>query len=324
MNHPPEIQEIEDLRTAVGDDGTAEDLTVAVSASDADPGDTLSYSARSSDPGVARTAMTDNAITITPVSGGTATIAVEVSDGTTVATMAFEVHVNHPPEIREMADLTGFQGTSWLFRTGPMFSDRDGDRLTYKVESESSFVRIGTSDIDFQIVALGRVTGPPVWPVVIRLSVSDGTNSTGREFTMWVKNRPPVLSHLVDRSVGEGCSLSVAVGGYDPDITDHSVHLDKDRLESNPRGIATAEVEGPKSIEVTGSAPGETEITVGLSDGKETTTGSFAVTVTENEAPEISPIADRTVYLNPPGRAARITVDAHDPDDTRSSVDCPR
>ena len=323
VNHPPEIQEIEDLRTAVGDDGTAENLTVAVSASDADPGDTLSYSAQSSDRGVARAAMTDNVITITPVAGGTATIAVEVSDGATVSTAAFEVRVNHPPEIREMADLTAFQGTSWLFRTGPMFSDRDGDRLTYKIESASPFVRIRTSDADFKIIALGRVTGPPVWPVVIRISVSDGTNSTAREFTMWVSNRPPVLSHLADRSVSEGCSLTETVSGYDPDITDHFVHLDRDRLESNPRGVAKAEIEGPKSIKITGSAPGETEITVGLSDGKETATGSFSVRVTENEAPTISPIADQIVYLDPPGQVARVTVEARDPAATSPSVDCP-
>ena len=322
VNHPPEIQQIEDLRTAVADDGSAKTLTVAVSASDADPGDTLSYSARSSDPGVARAAMTDNVITITPVAGGTATIAVEVSDGVTSSTAAFEVHVNHPPEILGLAGFTAFQGDFLLFRTGRVFSDRDGDRLLYKVESGSPFVKIDTSDADFQIVALGRANGPPVWPVVIKLSVSDGTNSTSREVAMWVRNRPPVLSRPLSQSVAEKCSLEVAVGGYDPDITDHFVHLVD--VETDPTAIAKAEILGPKLIKITGSQPGETAVTVGVSDGKETTTGSFAVKVTENKRPEISPIADRVIYLDPPGQTAWVLVDARDPDvPDGSPVDCP-
>ena len=88
-NSLPVIEAIDVRRAVIG-----ADLTVVVDADDADPEDRLSYSARSSDPGIARAAMTDNVITITPVSGGTATITLEVSDGRQSAFASFEVAVS--------------------------------------------------------------------------------------------------------------------------------------------------------------------------------------------------------------------------------------
>src|SRR5690606_7624420 len=91
-------------------------INLGVVASDPDA-DALTFAPSSSDTGVANVIATDNLLTITGNNAGTATITVEVSDGTDTVSTTFEVTVNAPapntpPTVNPISEQTIQRGTA--------------------------------------------------------------------------------------------------------------------------------------------------------------------------------------------------------------------
>ena len=147
-NRPPEVVGVlARLAIAVGDPAA----TVDVSGAFRDPdGDALAYEAASSAPAVAAVAVAGNALTVTPVSEGTALVTVTATDtggSNTTATQAFRVTVsrpamNRPPEpVGTLAALTiGVRDPAATVDVSGAFRDPDGDALAYEAASSAPAV----------------------------------------------------------------------------------------------------------------------------------------------------------------------------------------
>ena len=125
-------------------------VTVEVSGAFRDPdGDRLTYGASSSAPSVASVAVSGSRVTVTPVSDGTALVAVTATDAggsNTAATQAFTVTVspasNRPPvAVGTLAPLTiGVDESPVAVEVSVAFRDPDGDRLAYGASSSAPSV----------------------------------------------------------------------------------------------------------------------------------------------------------------------------------------
>ena len=127
-------------------------------------GDALTYEAESSAPGVATAAVSGASLTITGVSGGTATVTVTASDaGELSARQAFEVTVpNRPPVATDsIPGQTVQAGDSVSLDLAEHFSDPDGDALTYRATSSNPGIArasVSSSTVTITGVAAGRAT----------------------------------------------------------------------------------------------------------------------------------------------------------------------
>lgn len=126
-------------------------------------------------------------------------------------------------------------------------------------------------------------------------------------------NGPPVLDPIADRSLEQGSMAFISVSGWDPD--GDPLTLTASGLP--PFGTLTDYGNGSGSVQLAPAetqAPGSWTVTVELSDGTNTVSQSFAVTVTAPPGmnpPVLAPIGDQTVAE---GATSNVIVTATDPD----------
>ncbi len=126
-------------------------------------------------------------------------------------------------------------------------------------------------------------------------------------------NGPPVLDPIADRTLDPGSMAFLSVSGWDPD--GDPLTLSQTGLPAF--GSLTDYGNGAGSIALTPSAdqaPGSWNVSVYLSDGTNTVSQSFTVTVTGTavaHAPALDPIGNQTVAE---GAAQSVTVTASDED----------
>ena len=225
-------------------------------------GDTLTYAAESSAADMATVAVSGANLTVTGVSGGTATITVTASDPEGFsAQQAFEATVPNraPVATDSIPDQTVQAGDSDSVDLGEHFSDPDGDALTYRAESSAPAVAsVAVSG------ASVTVTGVSAGTATVTVTARDpGGLEAKQSFQVTVPNRPPEpLGTIPTQSIATGETVSLDASAYftDPD----GDALTYTATSSNSR-IARASVSG-STVTITGVAAGLATITVTAQD----------------------------------------------------------
>ena len=255
--------------------GDAASVNIAPYFSDPD-NDSLGYSASTSDSAIATAAMSNEALSITPLAAGSATITVTASDGSLLATQtigvtvnpaaaeAVEVHANSAPissgSIPSQTLSTGDGATS-IFLPG-YFSDSDGDTLTYTASSSDSgtaAANVLNRTLSIAPLAAGSAT--------VTVTASDASLSTTQTVSVTVTqgNRAPV-------AVGTIAAQRVTIGGSPVvlSIADNFSDPDGDSLTyfvaSTDDSVAVVSASGAV-VSITAVSVGTTTATVMASDG---------------------------------------------------------
>ncbi len=259
------------------------DDTVDASAYFSDPdGDPLTFAAGSSNPGVAEVSVSGSSVTVTPVTRGAATITVTATDPAGLeAVQDFEVTVNNgsPTVTRVVPPLTlSVRGEDAVDATAH-FSDPDGDPLTFGAGSSDPGVvttSLAGSVVTIRAVATGTAT------ITISAADPDGLEAA-TSFEVTVANRPPWVVGTIPPSVlapGDEASRNMSPYIRDPD----GDPLTFDATSSDP-AVVTADVSG-SSVILKAFSTGSATITVtGTDPGGLQATGSFEVTVPDNNPP---------------------------------------
>ncbi len=240
-------------------------------------------------------------VTVTPaanISGGPSVITISVFDGLNTVTESFNVTVNpvnDAPTISAIADQTINEDTS----TGPLaFTLSDSDTpvgsLTVTASSNNQSV-IPNSNIVIAGTGTNRtVTITPAanasgGPVIIMLTVSDGTSATTAAFNVTVTsvNDAPTISAIADQVINENSStgaLAFTIGDAETAATSLTVTATSNNQTLVPNANVVIGGTGTnRTVTVTPAANangGPAIITVTVSDGTNSASETFNVTVT--------------------------------------------
>ena len=266
----------------------ADSAMVDVSPFFSDPdGDALSYMAVASDTLIASTSVVESMITVTAHAKGKASVSVTATDteGLT-ATQSFAVMVpNRPPLVMQSipAQVVGV-GQSEDLDLAPLFSDPDGDPLTYtavSADSSVALVSVVASSVSVVAVAKGETT--------ITVTATDTEDlAVTQDFVVTVPNQPPL-------AVGSIPAQTVRVGSvFTVEAADYFSDPDGDALTyavtTSDLTVAAASATG-STVTVTALSGGEASVTVSATDTEGlVATLTFPVTV-----PNRPPLATRDI-----------------------------
>ena len=243
-------------------------------------GDALAYTASSNATTVATVSLTGSTITVVAVGGGNATITITANDGKGGATSTtFTVTINRSPQVanaivNQILQLGGPAFSGDLNASPAVFTDPDGDALTYTASSSAS--NIAGASISGSILTITPVAGGSA---TITITASDGmSGAASTTFTVTV-NRPPIVSNAIADQ-----NLTAGGAAFTQDL--NLVFSDPDgnalayTTSSSASNIATAAVAG-NMLTVTPVATGMVTITVNANDGRGgAASTTFKVTVT--------------------------------------------
>jgi MYXO-CTERM domain-containing protein len=255
-------------------------------------------------------------VTVTPVANasGSATITLTVNDGTTDATQQFTVtvdDVNDPPTISGVADQMTTEDSSITSLAVTVGDDGPASSLTLSASSSNTSV-VANSGIAFGGSGTSRtVTITPVanasGSTIVTLTVSDGSLTDTAEFDVEFTpvNDPPTLSAIQNQSIDEDDTtgpVAFTIGDVDNDPSTLQLTADS----ANDSLIADDSVVfggsgANRTVTVTPDAneSGSSTIQISVSDGTDTTSGTFDVIVgADNDLPIVSPIADQQIDVN--------------------------
>ena len=266
-NRPPTAVGTLANRTLAVEDGSV-DVDVAMPAvfSDLD-NDVLTYGAVSSAPAVASVSVSGSTVTVTPLSGGMATITVTATDvggSNTPAAQTFVVTVPNrsPVAVGTLADRS-VQVSDGVFvvDVSGAFRDPDNDTLTYGASSSDTSVASATAMRS--TVSVTPLSGGTA-EITVTATDSGGLRAT-QTFEAEVANRPP-------EAVGRlpALSLRVSVGVRSVNVSGAFEDPDRDALayegSSSDPSVVTVGVSG-STVRVTPLASGTTTVTVTAEDG---------------------------------------------------------
>ncbi|WP_258100497.1 LamG-like jellyroll fold domain-containing protein [Marinoscillum pacificum] len=253
---------------------------------------------------------TTGAVSFTSIAGaiGTETFTVTANDGqatnnTATATFTFSVVDNQAPVVANSITDAAVDEDGTIELTNSLsavFTDSDGDELTYTVSSDTSAV-VPAIDGDILAVTLASNYNGVA---IITLTATDGQQSASDEITLTVNaiNDAPTVANTVDnQTTTEGLTFSMTLS------TDLFTDVDGDEVSISEVSITqewlvynaeTGELSGTPSQENVGS----TTVTVTGSDGELVASTDFTVEVENvNDAPvvsnELSAATDKNVTL---------------------------
>ncbi|MBD2461517.1 tandem-95 repeat protein [Oscillatoria sp. FACHB-1407] len=321
VNDPPTI-------SAIADQTTNEDTPTAAIPFTLDDIDTsplgLIVTATSSNPTLVPNGNltiggtgTNRTIIVNPAANqtGTATITVNVNDGTTTVTETFDIvvnPVNDPPTITAIADQSVNEGVT----TGALaFTVNDAETpagsLTITATSNNPTLVPNSNIILGGSGANRTVTVNPAanqfGTATITVSVSDGTLTTTETFDVVVGavNDPPTISTINNQLTNEDTpttAIPFTVGDIDTPLSNLTITATSSNGALVPDGNVVITGTGAnRTVVVTPTAnqSGTTTITLTVSDGNQTATETFDVTVNPiNDAPIASAIADQNTSEN--------------------------
>ncbi len=321
VNAPPTVaNEIADRTLNVS-------ATVTIQLEDAnnpvftDPDDSsLTYTASSGDTDKATVAYNSGAesITVTGVaSSGTDTVTItvtasdgrggSVSDEFAVTVTAQNPTNNDPTVANEIADRIVTIGAPVIIAledaNNPVFTDPDGDDLSYEVSSSDATKATVTYDSGAESITVTGVASSRTDTVTITVTADDGNGgSVSDEFAVTVNAPPTVANEIADRTLNVSATVTIQLeDANNPVFTDPDDSSLTYTASSGDTDKATvAYNSGAESITVTGVASSGTDtvtITVTASDGRGgSVSDEFAVTVTADDAPSFgnAAIADQT------------------------------
>ncbi|MBN1563912.1 MAG: hypothetical protein JXA10_08735 [Anaerolineae bacterium] len=285
VNLPPTIGQIGQQTLGVGNV-----VDVPYSASDPE-NDPLTPSVVSDNQGVVTAALNNNAITLTAVGAGSATITLTVTDNTNPAVnMPFTVTVtqNTPPTVDGILDQSMNVGDT--LPVGYNAFDAE-DPINATVASDNGGVVTAAINNPGTIT----LTAVDAGSATVTLTVTDNVNApVATTFTVNVAatNQNPIIQPITQQAVNVTQTITVPVSASDPDGDPVTLTAASD----NP-AIASAVQNGNAQIDVTGVAPGQANVNLQVEDGKGgVATASFVVVVQGiNNPPVIQPINDQTV-----------------------------
>ena len=245
-------------------------------------GDALTYTAVSADETVVTVAVAGNTLTLTGVSAGAAGVTVTADDGYGgAASDQFTVTVtlsNEAPEVATpLSDQSLDVDQAQQVELGGVFTDADGDALTYTAVSEDeSVVTVALTGNTLTL------TGISAGDATITVTADDGRGGTASDrfaVTVVMPNRgPTVAMPLFDRELEVDQTLQVDVSAVFTDADGDALTYS---AVSDDESIVTVTLSG-SDLTLTGVSVGAADITVTASDatGAEAS-DTFAVTVSE-------------------------------------------
>jgi len=242
-----------------------------------------------------------------PATAGTYTIICVVSDGELTDAYSISIEVVEPestnqcPLITSTAVTTATAGTAYTYAVTA--TDSDGDTLTYSLTAAPTGMTINS--------ASGVITWTPTvkntfW---VAVKVSDGKLHDIQIFTITVAeaNNAPVITSTAVTTATAGTAYTYTVTATDPDDDDTLTYS----LTAAPTGMTINSATG--AITWTPTAAGSENVIITVSDGTDSITQSFTITVAEaNHPPVITSTAVTTATV---GTAYTYTVTATDSDD---------
>ena len=285
-NRAPEL--VKDLEHQTLGEGDTIMVDVAANFSDPD-GDTLTFTVESDDAGVAVVSVEGSVVTIEGVAAGAAIVTVTATDpgGQSVAG-AFAATVqmgNQSPEA--VGAIPPFElevGDQHTVPVSGLFTDPDGDALTYAAESSDTTVLTAS-----MTGALVTITAVGAGQAVLTITATDpgglSAEQTANVTVTKPNQSPEAVGDLPAMTLTEGESDTTSVDQY---FTDPDGDTLTYAAESSDPEIATAAMEG-SVLTVTAVSPGEAVVTVTATDpGGLGATQSATVTVTAaNQGPEV-------------------------------------
>lgn len=295
-NNAPTISDVADQ--TINENTATASLGFTVADADGDP---LIVTATSSNPAllpvgniVISGTGSNRTVMATPVANGfgTAVVTLQVSDGQAIATDQFLLTVNEviipntPPTISDVADQTIDENTSTASLPFTV-TDLDGDPLTVTATSSNPAL-LPVGNIVISGTGSNRtVRATPVansfGTAIVTLQVSDGQDIDTDQFTVTVNdiitvNLPPTISAIADQTMNGGTTNSLPFTVADPEngpLTVTAAATDPSVLTS----VTVAGAGNNRTLNlIAGTALGESDVTVTVSDGTFSTSETFRVT----------------------------------------------
>ncbi|HRX69278.1 MAG TPA: T9SS type A sorting domain-containing protein, partial [Tenuifilaceae bacterium] len=254
--------------------------------------DALTYSAISENEEIVAVSIVGSTLSISEVGIGTTTITVTANDGkggTVSDTFSFTVNAI-PYVANSILNITENEGfVSVTINLLNIFTDNDGDVLTYSAISENESI-ITVEVVEHTLF----LTETSVGTASITVTANDGKGGTTSEvFNFTVNAIPTVENPVADIALEEGFSTT------DIDLTNVFTDADGDVLSysavSEDELVVTVSVAG-STLTVTEVGIGATSITVTANDGNGGTVNdvfNFTVSEIPNSAPTVAnPITD--------------------------------
>ena len=265
-------------------------LTLNLSAADIE-GDDLSFSALSGESYTAQ--VSGNVLTVTPVQdfNGDLDITVSVYDGQDFDSTEFTLSVlpvnDAPVVLNAIGDVTLLEDAdSFDIDISSVFYDVDGDALDLSLENGETSIVI--NDFILTIYLPQDFNGSDN----VIVTATDGQESISTSFGIDVTpvNDAPILGNLSSDETDEDVDYVLELSATD---------VDQDDLEFsasvNANGVAT--IDGSTlTVSLDDDYYGSIEVTIVVSDGSLSDTGTFTLTVNPvNDAPVFSDIADQNI-----------------------------
>ena len=299
-NNAPVLGTIGNRQVAVGDT-----LTFTASATDADTGDTLQYYLNAGAPAGAAINPVTGVFTWAPTitDAGTASIVVNVTDGTDTDSETIQVTVsanNSAPTIAPISDRSVDVGTELQLTVSATDPD-PGDTLTYSIVTTGL---PGTPQID---PSSGVFTWTPTeadgpgFQLMVRVTDAGGLTDTEEFFVTVTEvnnaNTPPVLNPIGTQTATVGQVLTFTASATDSDEPADTLTYFLD-----PTAPAGASIHGSTGVFTwTPSAEGTVTFPVLVSDGTVSVNQNVTVNVgpaAANQAPQFGSISNQTTVVN--------------------------
>ncbi|MEE8575131.1 MAG: hypothetical protein V3T30_06940 [Thermodesulfobacteriota bacterium] len=264
---------------------------------------------------------------ISPLSIGTHTLSLEVTDGIDTATDTVVVNVSNTPPVADAGpDFILPSEEQNLFIINGKATDSGGDQLTYRW-LEGGVVLLASTLVDSNGNApLDLSFLPPLQlgTHTFTLEVSDATNTVTDSVVVNVANTPPtaVAAGGGTYQIAIDIALNGTVSDFDGDLLDYEWYADGVLIDSGsvstPGGGAPAAL--PSSV-ITGGLPlGTHLLDLVVTDGVDQTTASIILTVIDTVAPTVAPASSTALLWPVTGDMVPVTVATNAADNSGAPV----
>jgi MYXO-CTERM domain-containing protein len=226
--------------------------------------------------------------------GAANTVSLQASDGVDTATQTFDITINAPPEFTSSPVTSATEGTMYMYAITA--SDADvGDTLAITSAGALPGWLNLTDNGDGTADLVGTPDAADVGDHAISLQVSDGTETAVQDFTIVVSadptppaNNAPTITSTAITDATEGTTYTYDITTSDDDAGD-TLEISAPTLPAwltlNDNGDGTAALTGtPAAADV-----GDHDISLQVSDGTDTATQNFTITVEAGVAPPPPP-----------------------------------
>ncbi len=269
-NEPPSVA------NAIADQAKLEgfgSFTLQLSEVFEDPDDDpLTITATTSNSATATVAVNGTTLTVSEVGLGSTIITVTASDGrggevSDVFNVLVSEPTNRPPTVSDAIDDQVFEEgfSSWTLALSPVFSDPDGDGLSFSATSSNN--EVITVSVNAGVLSVTEV-GPGSSEVTV--TASDGRGGEVSDLMTVVVNEPASNPPTVNQALSD-VALEEGFSSTTIDLSSTFQDLDGDQLTLTPTSgdtdVVTVSVNGT-TLTITEAGTGIVEITVSADDGK--------------------------------------------------------